>query len=346
MVALMNGIVMGGGVGVSVHAPFRVATENTLFAMPETAIGLFPDVGGSFFLPRLDGQLGRYLALTGARLKGEEAFWAGIATHYVPADRMAALESRLQAMETENFQEISLAIEEFSGDVSYSRFSLGADSVKRDVINTCFAKDTVEDIMASLEAHGSDFALKTLETLRKMSPTSLKVTLKQLKRGKDLDILKCFMMEYRMATRALAALTTEGKCADFKEGVDALLISKTNAPKWKPESLADVTDDDVDWYFRPFDSHEEELALLNSRTYDDYPYNMGLPSEQEIIETYERIASKGAVSKARILERFSKRAAMAGGGLKIGLTDKVQAVIDQRFSTDTSGNLQLSTSSL
>lgn len=175
-ISIMNGITMGGGVGISVHAPFRIATEKTLFAMPETGIGLFPDVGGSFFLPRLDGELGTYLGLTGARIKGEEVFMAGIATHYIPSARLPTLLTRLTELETEELDVINNILEEFVADSDleqWKTWSLGGEI--GNAIDRCFKYDTLEEIVEALEKEGSEWANKTLDTLKEMSPTSLKV---------------------------------------------------------------------------------------------------------------------------------------------------------------------------
>ncbi|KAK9717293.1 3-hydroxyisobutyryl-CoA hydrolase [Basidiobolus ranarum] len=194
-VALINGITMGGGVGLSVHAPFRIATENTLFAMPETKIGFFPDVGGSFFLPRLDGETGTYLALTGDRLKGEDTLYAGIATHYVPAARLEALEERLCELDTSDSEVINLAIEDFVSEPTGQEYSLAKH---RNTIDTCFRHDTIEEIFESLEKDDSEFSKKTLATLKEMSPTSLKVTLRALRSARKMNIANCFKMEYHL----------------------------------------------------------------------------------------------------------------------------------------------------
>ncbi|KAJ3102697.1 hypothetical protein HK100_004322 [Physocladia obscura] len=225
-IAILNGIAMGGGIGISIHAPFRIATENTVFSMPETAIGLFPDVGSSFFLPRLDGELGTYLGLTCHRLKGLEVLMAGIATHYMPESRIPSLLEALTNIDTPaEIGEINRVIEKFSelpGDVAaWKSWSLGGE-VER-AINHCFSFDTMEEIIAALETNGSEWAHETLAELKAVSPTSLKVTLEQLRRGRTLDISSCFRMEYRMVQSFLQPPT------DFFEGVTARLVEKRPA---------------------------------------------------------------------------------------------------------------------
>ncbi|HEY6335866.1 MAG TPA: enoyl-CoA hydratase/isomerase family protein [Alphaproteobacteria bacterium] len=229
-VALIDGIVMGGGVGLSVHGSHRVATERTLFAMPETGIGLFPDVGGSHFLPRLPGELGMYLGLTGVRLKVPDLIYAGIATHYVPS---ADLPHLLDALERAD-----LSAGKSMVDRMIERFAKAPDPAPlaehRDAIDRCFAKDSVEAIVAALEAEATPWATGTLKTLSTKSPTSLKLTFRELREGRQLDFEAAMTMEYRICQFCM-----EGH--DFFEGVRAVIIDKDNAPKWDPPTLADVT---------------------------------------------------------------------------------------------------------
>lgn len=170
--ALIDGITMGGGVGLSVHAPFRVATEKTKLAMPETSIGLFPDVGASFFLSRLDGELGTYLGLTGHLLEGREAMYAGFATHYVPSERLPALEDRLNELDSSEHDVVNQAIEEFCAEPDYKPSSLDP---YRPVIDRCFAHNSVKDIIAALheETEEKEWAQDTIKVLESSSPTSL-----------------------------------------------------------------------------------------------------------------------------------------------------------------------------
>uniref|UniRef100_A0A8C3YH09 3-hydroxyisobutyryl-CoA hydrolase n=1 Tax=Catagonus wagneri TaxID=51154 RepID=A0A8C3YH09_9CETA len=169
-IAFIHGITMGGGVGLSVHGQFRVATEKSLFAMPETAIGLFPDVGGGYFLPRLQGKLGYFLALTGFRLKGRDVYTAGIATHFVDSEK-----SKID-------QDKSFILEEHM-----------------DKINSWFSASTVEEIIENLQQDGSSFALEQLKVINKMSPTSLKITLRQLMEGSSKTLPEVLTMEYRLS---------------------------------------------------------------------------------------------------------------------------------------------------
>ncbi|XP_055621892.1 3-hydroxyisobutyryl-CoA hydrolase, mitochondrial [Toxorhynchites rutilus septentrionalis] len=243
-VAIVDGITMGGGVGLSVHGKYRVATERTMFAMPETAIGLFPDVGGGFFLPRLEGKLGLYLGLTGFRLKGQDVTKAGIATHYVESKNLDALEKELCT--TRNSADVNDVLNRFNVTDS-SEFVL-QKHIKQ--INKCFAGSTVEDILANLESDGSVWAQNTLKTLAKMSPTSLKVSMKQLDIGRTLDLRSCLKMEFRMAVHCVID-------SDFKEGVRAMLIDRDQAPKWKPIKLNDVSEQQVERFFGPLPDGDE-----------------------------------------------------------------------------------------
>ncbi len=241
-VALIRGIVMGGGVGVSLHGSHRVADESTMFAMPETGIGLFPDVGGSYFLPRLPGETGMYLALTGARLKSADAVNSGVATHFVPAANTDVLIERLAASEAPD-----AAIAALAG-------SDGAPPLPEHqaAIDRCFAGNSVEAILSALDSAGNDWARATAATVRTKSPTSLKIAFRQLREGRNLEFDDCMRMEFRMVNRVIAGL-------DFYEGVRATIIDKDQSPKWSPATLEAVSDADIDAYFTPLG--EKELKL-------------------------------------------------------------------------------------
>jgi enoyl-CoA hydratase len=242
-VALIDGITMGGGVGLSVHGLVRLATERTLFAMPETAIGLFPDVGGSYFLPRLPGGLGLYLALTGARLKATDCLYSGIATHYTPA---AELPRVMDALMGCDWREGAIGLRTALRGVTEYPGEAGTLAELRPAIDRCFkGKDSVEAVLAALEAEGGAWATETLGLLAKRSPTSLRVSLEQLKRGATLAFDDCMTMEYRLAQHAMRP------GSDFYEGIRAVLVDKDHAPKWNPARLADVTPTLVDAFFAP-----------------------------------------------------------------------------------------------
>lgn len=197
-VAFIDGIVMGGGVGLSIHGHYRVCTERSLYAMPETAIGLFPDVGGSYVLPRMQGKLGVYLALTGTRLKGSDLLHAGIATHYIESKNIRNLEENLLKCKDHN------SIKDTLGKLcskDAKEFSLKPNLEQ---ISKCFSGNTMEEIISYLEKDGSDFAKKTIKILNQMSPTSLKVSLKLLQMGGTMNLQECLQNEYRVAVACLA----------------------------------------------------------------------------------------------------------------------------------------------
>ncbi|XP_071941610.1 3-hydroxyisobutyryl-CoA hydrolase, mitochondrial-like [Antedon mediterranea] len=246
-IALIDGITMGGGVGLSVHGSFRVATERTLFAMPETGIGLFPDVGGGYFMPRLGGRLGIFLSLTGMRLKARDVYKAGVATHFVESEKIPQLEEELLALHNPVEKDIASVLDRYHKECQLGRekgFSLKADL---DRIDKLFGGNTLEQIFKDLEKDGSEWADKQLQILKHKSPTSMKVTLRQLIEGADLSLQDCLMMEYRIAEGCLRG-------HDFYEGVRALLVDKDNNPKWNPKTIEEVTDEMVESHFRQLDN--------------------------------------------------------------------------------------------
>jgi enoyl-CoA hydratase len=248
IVAIMDGVTMGGGVGISMPARFRIATERTTYAMPETGIGLFPDVGGGWYLPRKPGQVGMWLALTGARLKAADCIAAGIATHYVETSKLAELKQAL--LEAADIERI------------VSRFASNLEPFKeltlenRALINRIFSLDSVEAIILALEADGSDWSKAQLATLATKSPQTLKVSFRQLREGARMASFADEMrQEYRIAARV-------SQRHDFLEGVRALIIDKDNAPKWDPPTLAGVTNAMLDEIFAPMPPGEEWTPLV------------------------------------------------------------------------------------
>ncbi len=233
-VALIDGIVMGGGVGVSIHGSHRIATERALFAMPETGIGLFPDVGGTFFLPRCPGELGTYLGLAGARIKAADMLYGGLATAHLPRERIPAFIERLAKGEPP-----ADAIAALEADPGAAPLA-----AHRATIDRCFKGDRVEAILAALEADGSEFARAAAAELARKSPTSLKVTLRQLREGAKLAFEDCMRLEYRLVLHFMAG-------GEFFEGVRAVVLEKTGKPDWQPAHLAHVTDAMVASYFAP-----------------------------------------------------------------------------------------------
>ncbi len=244
-VALIDGIVMGGGVGVSVHGSHRVATEHTLFAMPETGIGMFPDVGGGYFLPRLPGEIGMYLALTGARLKAADCLYAEVATHYVPARRLAEVKAALAEADLSGGRPaVDRVLAEFHEDPGPAPLA-----EHREAIDRCFSGDSVEAILAALAAEGSAWAEDVRRTILQKSPFATKLAFRELREGAALSFEDDMRMEYRLCRNTMAG-------HDFYEGVRAVIIDKDNAPEWRPDSLDKVSEEEVARYFAPLSEDE------------------------------------------------------------------------------------------
>ncbi len=241
--SLIDGIVMGGGVGITLHGSHRIAGDRWSFAMPEVGIGLFPDVGGGYALPRLPGQTGMWIALTGTRINRADALALGLATHGIASASMADLKAALIAGE---------AI-----DAVLERFCLPhqTDPVpdNRTVIDHCFAGTSVPDVLARLEAHSddSDFAAQAAKTIRTKSPTSLAITFRQLRLGAELTFREVMKMEFRIVSRVLDGV-------DFYEGVRAAVIDKDQTPRWTPATLEQLDMEEIEAYFAPL-HHELEL---------------------------------------------------------------------------------------
>ena len=240
--ALMDGITMGGGVGISLPCTYRVATGNTRLAMPETSIGLFPDVGGGWYLPRLPGRVGQFMALTGARLDGSECAYLGIATHYVPTASLEELIDRIHK-----------APDRLQGTLGAAAETAPEAKIAGNLaqVNRLFASDRLEEILAALEAGESDWAEKELITLGTKSPLSCKVSLRLLTDGAT----RSSFAEEMRAEYALACHIV--KTHDFREGVAAVLIEKHNEPQWNPATPDDVTDQMLDKLFAPMPPGEE-----------------------------------------------------------------------------------------
>jgi enoyl-CoA hydratase len=245
-VALIDGIVMGGGVGISVHGSHRVAGDRFTFAMPEVGIGFFPDVGGTWFLPRLPGELGIYCALTGERLNAADAVAGGVATHRVASAKFPELiEALCGAVPVDA---LLAAFAEPAGQ--------GPVTARRDAIGSLFRGDQVEDILARLEVaasqNGTDLGAATAALMRTKSPTSLKVTLAQMRRGATLDFAECMRTEFRVVSRVMRG-------HDFYEGVRSVIVDKDQAPRWQPATLAAVSAAEVERHFAPL-VHELTLS--------------------------------------------------------------------------------------
>ena len=249
-VAFIDGVVMGGGVGLSVHGDFRVAGDDTLFSMPETAIGLFPDVGGGHFMPRMHDGLGLYYALTGARGNAADCMAAGVATHFTPTGKTDELERALlnAPLSDKAHADIETVLDVYAGDPGHAPIN----DLRADISRLFQGHESLSDLLGALQRDGGDFARETLETLTRMSPTSLLVTFEQMKRGRELDFDDNLKMEFRLARRLVGSL-------DFLEGVRAQIIDKDRNPKWSPGALSDVSDADIAAYFGPLAEGELEL---------------------------------------------------------------------------------------
>ncbi len=240
-VAVMDGVTMGGGVGISVHGAVRIATENTVFAMPETGIGLFPDVGGGWFLPRLAREVGTWLALTGARIKGEGVLSIGVATHFAPAAGIADLKAAL-------CRDGLAALGGLATSGPHMPHHDGA-------LEPYFGFDTVEAIFAALAADPGEWVQAQLAVLKTKSPQTLKVALRQLREGaKAATFADVMAMEYRIGARVVQR-------HDFLEGVRAVIVDKDNAPKWSPDTLEGVTPEILDAIFAPLPADQEWTPL-------------------------------------------------------------------------------------
>ncbi|EGG00228.1 uncharacterized protein MELLADRAFT_93702 [Melampsora larici-populina 98AG31] len=330
VVCLMDGITMGGGLGLCMHVPFRIATENTRVAMPETTIGLFPDVGATFFLPRLDGELGTYLGLTSTNLFGWGAYQAGFASHYVPSSSLGALQDRLLAMSADSID----------GPSSSKPYECVGS--QRQAIDHCFKQDTVEGIIIQLEAveNGRLFsgeglegwAKRTKETILQRSPTSCKLTLMALREGKKLDIDECFAMELRLAVTCCDIKSH----SDFVTGVNHLLVKKEKTrAAWNPNTLEEV---DLTSLKRKFFSSQAPSSthLLSPiyhstslKAYKSYPFsNYALPSEsliKEYVVGNTKESGSFALTQKELVNVLQKKWIN-----KLGVKEKVLEVLKRR----------------
>lgn len=351
-IAYMDGITMGGGVGLSVHAPFRIATDRTRIAMPETSIGFFPDVGGSFFLPRLEGSIGTYLALTSKQLSGVDAYYTGLATHYIHHTTLPSLTARLGELEFRDYDLLDTrlalindTIEEFSSSLPHDQpMSIAAET--REAIDRCFSHSTMEAIIQALEAEKEQakneqaekeqaaggnlppwpetWAETTLQALSERSPTSLKVTLRQMRIGKEWNISETFQREFHLANRMLSSNP------DFVTGVSARLLTKPPIkPLWQPPTLDAISNSDVDQFFLV--EGRQRLAMLGEDArWTEYPFRYGLPVEKDVRAVVEegRTTPNKKMNFYRdteIQEVFKKR--FRG---KIGVRQKVQEIIERK----------------
>jgi 3-hydroxyisobutyryl-CoA hydrolase len=342
-VAFIDGITMGGGVGLSLHAPFRIATENTVFAMPETNIGLFPDVGASFFLPRLAGSLGTYLALTSEQLKGVQTFYAGVATHYLHSSSLPDLEARLAELQFKDHDDlqsrlsvINSTIEEFNTGLPHDQpISEPVGGDVRAAVDFCFQPsfdiNEVFKTLDELEAteNGVQFSPaavlqwveKTRNSIRARSPTSVKVTLKQLSEGARWSIAETFRKEHGIASKFM-------EHADFIEGVSALLIDKPKRkPTWNPASFEDISEEDVDAFF----TNKTEFELLDQEAgstgqdYTAYPHaQFALPTDLDV-----EVCWKNGLRHRQIYQKFNR-----DYNGKQGVKEKIDDILGRRARGD------------
>jgi enoyl-CoA hydratase len=252
-IAIIDGITMGGGAGISINGAYRIATERTLFAMPETGIGLFPDVGATRFLNRCPGHLGHYLGLTGTRLNAANALYCGFATHFITSASVDPLVADLARLETGGAM-IDAVLDRHAIDPGAAPLESLQPAIDR-----CFAGGTVEAILDALAAEAAgggaqaEWAAETRAGLLTKSPSSLKLTLRQLTMGRDCDLDAALVLEYRLTQHVMAA-------HDFYEGVRAMLIDRDRKPQWRPATLAEVTDSMIDAYFAPIGDRELQFG--------------------------------------------------------------------------------------
>ncbi|KAL3135650.1 hypothetical protein ABBQ38_006131 [Trebouxia sp. C0009 RCD-2024] len=250
-ISLLDGIVMGGGAGVSIHGSFRVATEKSMFAMPECGIGLFTDIGSAYFLSRLPGELGMYLALTGQRLKGIQVKEATLATHYLPSHRLPELEQALhdlgpQAAHHSSVHTLLCSLEEKDTAPQQSDLLLRLPEM-----SACFNKDSVEDVYAALQELGTDWSQATLKLLHGGSPTSQKIVFKHVKAARNMSLAKVLETDFRLLHHMCHI------SHDFVEGIRAKLIEKDNNARWKPATVHEVSESAVNAYFKPLHASQE-----------------------------------------------------------------------------------------
>lgn len=344
VVSYLDGITMGGGVGLSVHLPFRVATERTRIAMPEMDIGYFPDVGTTFFLPRLDGGLGKFLALTGSDLRGVDTLIGGFATHYVPSNRLPELTKRISGLHVpasvsadilsiseemgEFFGVINSAIEEFTDPIP-QKHEFKYSNEEREIIDEVFTKDLVSDIFDKLANTPGEFAAGVLENLKKKLPISLKLANELLEAGKNRNIRDCLLQELIVAENMLI-LPSEN---DFVEGVTKKLITKTNDPQWKYNNINEVPSTVITKLILNRDGLKyADLKEFNLEeypaTYKEYPYNMGLPKEQEVkdyVTGNDGSNRDYAPTRQEVLTRFARKYHN-----KVGVNWMVNNILDRK----------------
>lgn len=328
-VTILDGITMGGGVGLAISAPFRVATEKSLFAMPETKIGYCPDVGASFFLSRIDGEIGTYLALTSETLAGREVFELGFATHFVSSRTVPNLLNRLSDLEDPSSAVIDRIIEDHHAKRLPDEPVGKLTGRTRQALDFAFRHDTVEEIVEDLTKLTSTsddtvakWASDTLKTLYMRSPTSLKVALEAVRRGKTMTLLEALQMEMGIATAYCS-----GASSDFKAGITAVLVDKTKGrPAWSPDQINDVTDEILRRFFASSSSY---LSAAPTLTPPDFlsnvkqnPMKFALPTEDAILQF---VKARKDLPLSDLLTHFDN---LHSG--KQGVAEKVVEVVKRR----------------
>ncbi|PPQ93242.1 hypothetical protein CVT25_015240 [Psilocybe cyanescens] len=335
-IAILDGMTMGGGVGLAANAPFRIATEKTVYAMPETKIGYCPDVGGSYFLSRLDGEIGTYLALTSDTISGRAVFEHGLATHYIPSRRIPMLLDRLAELNQPHASLVDRTIEDLSAEREPTETPAPFTGAKRVALDYAFRHNKVEAIINDLEifSNGEDaeiakWASDTLTMLHQRSPTSLKVALQAIRRGSKLSLLQSLEMELRIATAFC-----HGASPDFQTGVDAVIFKKTKErPNWSPSTLKEVSAEIVSRFFdpkSPFLSSAPSLSFpaeLTSGTISN-PLKYALPTEEEIGSVVTGSHASGGGLGLRFDELLARFAELRPG--KMGVKEKLLEVVQRR----------------
>lgn len=254
VVAIANGLTIGGGVSLTVQSTFRVVTEKTVLSTPEAGFGFHTDASLSYILSHLPGHLGEYLALTGARLDGVEMIATGLGTHYIPSEKLEELEKHLIDLNSGDRNIVKATLEELSLHVQPGEKSILHN---RSLLDKCFSKDTVEDIMDSLAAEinmeGNEWVKDTIKNLKRSSPTGLKMTLRSVRQARKQTLAECLKKEFRLTINTLRGVISN----DIYEGMRALVIDRDNSPQWNPP-LEEITDEKLDLVFKPF---EEEFEL-------------------------------------------------------------------------------------
>ena len=326
-ISLMDGITMGGGVGLSCHAPFRIATEKTVFAMPETTIGFFPDVGATFFLPRLDGNVGKYLATTSDRLNGIDALYSGIATHYMHSSSLPDVIARIGELDfpdsvsySQRLVIIAETLQEYTNSLPFD-VEPTLVGPRLEAIERCFSHTHPMGIIRALEQLASDsehdqsaWAQATIENIRLRSPTSVAVACRQMQLGKSWTIEETFRREHALATHLCAH-------PDFVSGVRSRLLDKPpTKPSWQPATLEEVEDAEVEKLFRVEGARMNVLKERQGMDYKQYPWDRnaelraaggcGLPREADVKETFDVVVNttEGADEvRARVVQVMISR---------------------------------------